>query len=128
MLRLEARTGAANDSRVMIHDLAEKGMLLECDEALAVGEKLDLIIPEAGSARASIVWNSGRYYGCRFATPLSSAAVSAALLRSPPPATQEERRRAVYNAMAELRSLAKSVEQITEQVERTIDAIRNSRP
>jgi hypothetical protein len=30
--------------------------------------------------------------------------------------------------MAELHSLAKSVEQITEQVERTIDAIRNSRP
>lgn len=101
-------------------------MLLETDARLVDGETVDLVIPGAGSAEAAVIWNSGRYFGCRFENPLTSAAVSAALLRSPP-SLDEERKRAIYNALAELQSLAKVVEQITDQVERAIGKISSKR-
>jgi hypothetical protein len=126
-LRLEAGPEAGSESRVVVHDLSERGMLLESAAAVGVGETLDLVIPEAGSAKATIIWNSGHYFGCRFEKPLTSAAVSAALLRSPPSPTDEERKRAIYNAVAELHSLARQVEQITDQVDRAISEINAKR-
>jgi hypothetical protein len=126
-LRLEAEPDPSAESRVVIHDLSEAGMLLESSAALTVGEKLDLVIPEAGSAKASIIWSSGHYFGCRFEKPLTSAAVSAALLRSPPSPSDEERKRAIYNAVAELHSLARTVGQITDQVDRAIGEINARR-
>ena len=126
-LRLETDSGTTPGSRVVIHDLSERGMLLESDATLSVGEKLELVIPETGSATAAIVWTSGHYFGCRFEKPLTSSAVSAALLRSPPSPSDEERKRAIYNAVAELHSLARTVEQITDQVERTIDEMNQRR-
>lgn len=125
-LRLELEPQGSAGSRVVIHDLSEQGMLLETDERLVDGETVDLVIPGAGSAEAAVIWNSGRYFGCRFENPLTSAAVSAALLRSPP-SLDEERKRAIYNALAELQSLAKVVEQITDQVERAIGKISSKR-
>ena len=121
-LRLELEPQGSAGSRVVIHDLSEQGMLLETDARLVDGETVDLVIPGAGSAQAAVIWNSGRYFGCRFENPLTSAAVSAALLRSPP-SLDEERKRAICNALAELQSLAKVVEQITDQVERAIGKI-----
>lgn len=125
-LRLELEPQGSAGSRVVIHDLSEQGMLLETDARLADGETVDLVIPGAGSAEAAVIWNSGRYFGCRFENPLTSAAVSAALLRSPP-SLDEERKRAISNALAELQSLAKAVEQITDQVERAIGKICSKR-
>ena len=124
-LRLELEPQGSAGSRVMIHDLSEQGMLLETDARLADGETVDLVIPEAGSATATIVWNSGRYFGCRFNNPLSGAAVSAALLRSPP--VHDERKRAIHDAVGELQSLAKVVEQIAGEVERAIGKIGSKR-
>ena len=126
-LRLEANPDAASGSHVVIHDLSERGMLIESATPIAVGETLDLIIPEAGSAKAAVVWNSGLYFGCRFEKSLGGSAVSAALLRSPPSPSDEERKRAIYNAVVELHSLARTVEQITDQVDRTIDEINERR-
>jgi hypothetical protein len=126
-LRLDANSEAASESRVVVHDLSERGMLLESAAPMAVGETFDLLIPEAGSAKATVVWNSGPYFGCRFEKPLKGSSVSAALLRSPPSPSDEERKRAIYNAVAELHSLARTVEQITDQVERTIDEINARR-
>ena len=126
-LRLELEPQGSAGSRVMIHDLSEQGMLLETDARLADGETVDLVIPEAGSAAATIVWNSGRYFGCRFENPLTSAAVSAALLRSPPP-VDDERKRAIHDAVGELQSLAKVVDQIAGEVERAIGKIARNAP
>ena len=98
-------------------------MLLEASVALKTGERLDLLIPEAGSAAATIVWSSGRFFGCKFERPLSTAAVSAALLRGPPqpmPAPPTENESALHIAMIELKALAKEIERITDQVDRTI--------
>jgi hypothetical protein len=126
-LRLEAGPDAASESRVIVHDLSERGMLLESAAAVAVGETLDLVIPEAGLAKATIIWNSGHYFGCRFDKPLTGSAVSAALLRSPPAPSDEQRKRTIYNAVAELHSLARQVEQITDQVDRAINEINAKR-
>ena len=79
MLRLELEPQGSAGSRVVIHDLSEQGMLLETDARLVDGETVDLVIPGAGSAEAAVIWNSGRYFGCRFENPLTSAAVSAAI-------------------------------------------------
>lgn len=126
-LRLELKRQVPAESRVIIHDLSEQGMLLEGDADLAAGETFDLVIPEAGSTQATVIWNSGRYFGCRFESPLTGGAVSAALLQSPPPPSDEDRKRAIYNAMTELQSLGKVVEQITDQVERAIGKISSKR-
>lgn len=70
---------------VLIHDLSPTGILIESSTEVSHGETIDLIIPEVGSTPARVVWISGRYLGCEFKTPISSAAVSAALLRAPIP-------------------------------------------
>jgi hypothetical protein len=98
-------------------------MLLESAAPLQIGERIDLVIPEAGPAEATIVWTSGHYFGCRFEQPLSTAAVSAALLRSPDPGEEPGGSRAVYAALVELRALARVIESITDQVDRAIDEL-----
>ena len=57
-------------------------MLIETSAELAVGEPLEVDIPEAGASQAVVVWGNGRLFGCEFQTPIPPAAVSAALLRS----------------------------------------------
>ncbi len=68
---------------VVIHDMSHTGLLLETAAFLAERQSLDVELPELGLVRATVVWRSGRYVGCRFDRPVSKAAISAALLRSP---------------------------------------------
>jgi hypothetical protein len=84
-LRLEARGSTAVEpaAQVLMHDLSETGALIETTAELSTGEHLEVHIPEAGATRGTIVWNSGRFFGCQFAAPIPRAAVSAAMLRSP---------------------------------------------
>jgi PilZ domain len=132
-LRLEAEGAAAlsGGTQVVIHDLSEDGMLLESSVALRTGERLDLLIPEAGSAGATIVWSSGRFFGCKFERPLPTAAVSAALLRGPAqgprPSAPTDNESALYIAMVELKALAKEIERITDQVDRAIVRLNKDR-
>jgi hypothetical protein len=67
----------------MILDLSATGMLIETKADLATFEQLQLELPEVGPTVATVIWNSGDYYGCEFHQPLPTSAVSAALLRSP---------------------------------------------
>lgn len=73
----------ASAHRVLIHDLSEKGMMIETTAPCAVGERFDIELPEAGSVSVQIKWHEGFRFGCEFDVPLSRGAVSAALLRSP---------------------------------------------
>ena len=127
-LRPEAKGGHAGDAPVVVHDISENGMLLESDAELGAGEVLDVMIPEIGAARATVMWSSGPYFGCRFDKPISTAAVSGALLRSPRQAPGEERKRALLEALTELRSLAGMIEQITDRVDAAIEQLRARRP
>ncbi|MFN9579759.1 MAG: helix-turn-helix domain-containing protein [Novosphingobium sp.] len=92
-LRLEV-SGELNGSRanVTVHNISESGLLIETDQALAVGEWFSLTLPEAGAVEAEVVWVSEQLHGCRFATPISRAALSASQLRgvATPPAAQPD--------------------------------------
>jgi hypothetical protein len=84
-LRLVAEVAYSKDSaRVLILNLSESGVLIETAAVLAVGESLELELPEAGITVARVVWQRGREFGCEFEAPVSKAAVSGALLRSLP--------------------------------------------
>ena len=83
-------TAAQEFATVVIHDLSETGVLIETEVELAPGEPLEIDIQEAGTAAATVVWNSGRFFGCQFERRLPKAAVSAAILRNAarPPAAE----------------------------------------
>ena len=65
-------------------------------------------LPHAGTIEASVIWNSGEYYGCQFALPITPAALSAALLQADghPPA------HAAHDPIAEPKLLNSEVERL----------------
>ena len=69
---------------VTIHDVSATGLLIETSAVLAPSDSFELELPEVGATPATVVWSSGRYYGCQFKERLPGAAISAALLRSEP--------------------------------------------
>lgn len=69
--------------RALIHDLSTTGILIETKADLATFEQIHLDLPEVGATVATVMWNSGQYFGCEFHAPIPQAAISAALLRSP---------------------------------------------
>ncbi|WP_192646011.1 helix-turn-helix domain-containing protein [Sphingopyxis sp. OAS728] len=73
---------AGADIHVLIHNISRSGMLIECDSPLAVDDQIEIELPHAGSVSTMIVWASDNMFGCQFAAPISSAALSAAQLRS----------------------------------------------
>lgn len=84
-LQLHVQATAANRSAsAVVHNLSSSGLLIEAAGSLAMGDVIDVIIPEAGHAQAEVVWHSGNFYGCEFVAPLSKAALSAAVLVAPP--------------------------------------------
>jgi hypothetical protein len=82
-LHLGSALSGSGDS-VIIHDLSQGGMLIETAAKLARFDQLEVDLPETGVARARVVWNSGKFYGCEFHHGISKTSLSAALLRSPP--------------------------------------------
>src|SRR5579875_238844 len=80
-LKLGGNGGAQS---VTIHDLSLTGALLETTVPMLVGQILQLQLPEAGKIDATIVWNSGEFYGCQFEFPIAPSALSAAILKSTP--------------------------------------------
>lgn len=72
----------AEATNVTVHDLSCSGLLVQIDGDLEIGSKLSVELPEAGAVTAEVVWASGSFFGCQFAAPIPSAAVSAALAQS----------------------------------------------
>jgi len=87
-LNLDTVGVAANGdvTAVMIHDMSRTGLLIETGSPLTLGQSIWVALPEAGEVAATIVWNSGRLFGCRFDAALSEASLSAARLKNPIPA------------------------------------------
>ncbi len=83
-LRLAAHgalsSGASGE--ILIHDISASGLLIESGLPLSTGERIALVLPEAGETWAEVVWASGKLFGCRFDAPVSPAALSAAQLRA----------------------------------------------
>ncbi|HSG35022.1 MAG TPA: helix-turn-helix domain-containing protein [Sphingomonadaceae bacterium] len=81
-LDAEGTPPSGKATAVLIHNLSETGLLLECETSLEEGETIAVDLPHAGPTEARVVWNSGRLHGCQFAEPIGKAALSAAELRS----------------------------------------------
>lgn len=76
-LRLESEgsTASGQTARVLIHNVSTTGLLIESPVELAHDERIELALPEIGTASAHVVWMSQRFYGCRFETALPESAL-----------------------------------------------------
>ena len=104
-LRLGAATGDAGQLAT-IHDLSLTGALLETSVPMLVGATFEVELPQAGTVEASVMWNSGEFYGCQFALPISPAVLSAALLQAEAPANNG------HDPIVELKQLNAEVERL----------------
>jgi hypothetical protein len=106
-LKLGVAAGEADDL-VTVLDLSLTGALLETSVPMLVGATFEVELPHVGAVEASVIWNSGEYYGCQFGLPISPAALSAALLQAEaqPPAD------AAHDPVAELKQLNAEVERL----------------
>lgn len=82
MLETQGASSSGTEMPVLIHNFSESGLLLESATALAVGETIELDLPEAAQTPARVIWASGNLYGCAFDRVLPKSALSAAQLRS----------------------------------------------
>ena len=112
---LKLGTGVGGD-QVTIHDLSLTGALLETSVPMLVGAIFEVDLPQAGSVGATIVWNSGEFYGCQFELPITPAVLSAALLQSEPRQSKDTRA-AFIDPLSELRELNAEVERIALKME-----------
>src|ERR1043165_2822350 len=112
---LKLGTGTGGE-QVTIHDLSLTGALLETSVPMLVGAIFEVDLPQAGSVEATIVWNSGEYYGCQFELPIPPAVLSAALLQSQPRAPKDQGA-AFIDPLSELQELNAEVERIALKME-----------
>jgi hypothetical protein len=68
--------------KIVVHDLSVNGLLIETSRELSHGEELVIAIAGRAPTSATVVWNSGYFYGCEFHFSVPKATVSAALLQS----------------------------------------------
>ncbi|MFL6731340.1 MAG: PilZ domain-containing protein [Sphingomicrobium sp.] len=115
-VRRALRLGSgANGELVTIHDLSLTGALLETSVPMLVGAIFQVELPHAGSVEATVVWNSGEFYGCQFELPISPATLSSALLQSEPQLSDEPGTR--NDPVAELRELNADIERLSLKME-----------
>jgi len=116
-VRRALRLGSgANGEPVTIHDLSLTGALLETSVPMLVGAIFEVELPHAGSVEATVVWNSGEFYGCQFELPIAPAVLSAAQLQSQPKSPQELAL-ATSDPLAELQELNAEVERLALKME-----------
>ena len=106
----------AGGEPVTVHDLSLTGALLETSVPMLVGAIFEIELPHAGGVEATVIWNSGEFYGCQFELPISPAALSAALLQSKP---RTEPTASVFQTdpLSELRELNTEVERLALKME-----------
>ena len=121
LLRLHAAGGpeGSPESRVVVHDISQGGLLIESDQRFVLGDSIQVDLPEAGAVQAEVVWSSGSFVGCRFAHELPSAVVSAALLRSSPPDVGPSGAEAASSAASEVRELQARIQQLLQVTDST---------
>jgi hypothetical protein len=112
---LKLGTGAAGE-QVTIHDLSLTGALLETSVPMLVGAIFEVDLPQAGSVEATIVWNSGEFYGCQFELPITPAVLSAALLQSQPRSPNGDAT-TMADPISELQELNAEVERLALKME-----------
>jgi hypothetical protein len=76
-------SSSGNVAMALILNISETGLLIETVAELAVGETLQVEIPEASATTARVIWTDGFFAGCEFINPVPVSAVSASQLMSP---------------------------------------------
>ena len=104
----------AGGEQATIHDLSLTGALLETSVPMLVGAIFEVDLPHAGSVEATIVWNSGEFYGCQFELPITPAVLSAALLQSQP---RSPHAATMADPISELQELNAEVERLALKME-----------
>ena len=103
---------------VTIHDLSLTGALIETSIPMLVGAIFEVELPQAGKVEATVVWNSGEYYGCQFDLPIAPSVLSAALLHAAPrPALRPDLNPDPLNELQELNA---EVEQLAWKMENAL--------
>lgn len=74
----------ADSFEVCLQSISITGASIEAPVELAVGSRVELVLPGAGSTLATVVWSDGQFSGCLFDTPISRATLSAARLKGGP--------------------------------------------
>lgn len=115
---LKLGTGTGGE-QVTIHDLSLTGALLETSVPMLVGAIFEIELPQAGGVEATIVWNSGEFYGCQFELPITPAVLSAALLQSQPRVTKDNGTVSI-DPLSELQELNAEVERIALKMENAL--------
>jgi hypothetical protein len=118
--RRSLRLGAGSGAAITILDLSLTGALLETSIPMLVGAEFEVELPHAGNVKASILWNSGEFYGCQFNLPISPAALSAALLQSAPENGADPQ---PADPVAELRELNAEVERLALRMEGALERL-----
>lgn len=84
-LAVRSRSPGVGELQVVVHNISRTGLLVEAPEgSLAVGDAMFVEVPEDGDVESQVVWESGRFFGCKFRSSVSKAAVSGALLQGAP--------------------------------------------
>jgi hypothetical protein len=118
--RRSLRLGAGSGEAITILDLSLTGALLETSIPMLVGAEFEVELPHAGNVKASILWNSGEFYGCQFNLPISPAALSAALLQSAPENGADPQ---PADPVAELKELNAEVERLALRIEGALERL-----
>jgi hypothetical protein len=109
----------AGGEPVTIRDMSLTGALLETSVPMLVGAIFEVDLPVTGRIEATVVWNSGEFYGCQFELPISPAALSAALLQSDPRTGQAPSAQQA-DPLSELRELNTEVERLALKMDRAL--------
>lgn len=128
VLRLEL-TGsiqATETADLLVHDLSSGGVLFESPVELAIGDTVGLELPSGQPAEATIIWNSGKFYGCEFSRSIDKATLSAALLRSEPSAPSPGPSKSV-DLTEEVRAINSQLQAISSRLDRAIRQLSNER-
>ena len=81
LLETQGVTTLGDAAHVLIHNVSATGLLLETEVPLKAGQKLTIDLPQAGATLATVMWQSGRLFGCQFEASITTAVLSAAQLR-----------------------------------------------
>lgn len=90
-LAVQSHSPSVGEQRVVLHNISRTGLLIEApDGTLEAGDTLFIDVPEDGTIESVVVWESGRFFGCRFSSTISQAAMSGALLQAEPQAAERD--------------------------------------
>lgn len=80
-MRFEGAVPRTGETEVLVHNISQLGMVLETDEPFAIGDPINIKLPQSGGARARVAWTSGPLIGFDFDRPISRVTLDAARLR-----------------------------------------------